>query len=128
MAFALVADMARGDHTSDLAERHTAHLLASAALATLPNNLDRHTPALTDGRDANHDTLRRAIAFIENSADRSITLSAIAAAAHVTPRALQYALMTPPSVRSPPAGASPVRDGSLSPIAYRLPPTATAMD
>ncbi|MFJ2821738.1 helix-turn-helix transcriptional regulator [Streptomyces toxytricini] len=76
-----------------------AQLLAATALATLPNTLapDGHRPggdpgpAPTDGRDAGTGTLRRAIAFIEDNADRDISLADIAAAAHVTPRALQYA-------------------------------------
>jgi transcriptional regulator GlxA family with amidase domain len=35
--------------------------------------------------------LRRALAYIDDHADQPITVAQIAAAAHVTPRALQYA-------------------------------------
>ncbi|MEV7027004.1 helix-turn-helix transcriptional regulator [Kitasatospora sp. NPDC093558] len=50
-----------------------------------------HAGTLTDRTDATSATLRKAIAFIETNAEREITLADIAAAAFVTPRALQYA-------------------------------------
>ncbi|AXE28158.1 AraC family transcriptional regulator (plasmid) [Streptomyces globosus] len=76
-----------------------AQLLAATALATLPSTLgpEGHGPggspgpAPVDGRDSGTGTLRRAIAFIEDNADRDISLADISAAARVTPRALQYA-------------------------------------
>ncbi|MEW2413154.1 helix-turn-helix domain-containing protein [Streptomyces sp. NPDC046866] len=65
-------------------------LLAATALAVFPNNLTGATlPA--DGLDATPDTLRRAVVFMEENAHADIGLGHIAAAAHVTPRALQYA-------------------------------------
>ncbi|GAA4853106.1 hypothetical protein GCM10023201_53130 [Actinomycetospora corticicola] len=64
--------------------------LAATVLHTFPNTaLSEPTP--TDRHDAHPDTVRRAVAFIEADPAREITLVEIAAAAHVTPRALQYA-------------------------------------
>ncbi|MFR0353199.1 helix-turn-helix transcriptional regulator [Streptomyces sediminimaris] len=67
--------------------------LAASVLSAFPNT------ALTDDagahgrdeRDARPVILRRALAYIDDHADQPVTLSDIAAAAHVTPRALQYA-------------------------------------
>ncbi|MFE7167113.1 helix-turn-helix transcriptional regulator [Streptomyces sp. NPDC057616] len=47
--------------------------------------------AARDERDAHPLILRRALAYIDDHADRPITVAEIAGAAHVTPRALQYA-------------------------------------
>ncbi|MEU3775794.1 helix-turn-helix domain-containing protein [Streptomyces sp. NPDC032472] len=68
----------------------TGRLLAATALAVFPNNLTGG-PLAADGLDATPDTLRRAVVFIEENAHAEIGLGHIAAAAHVTPRALQYA-------------------------------------
>ncbi|WP_018330231.1 helix-turn-helix transcriptional regulator [Actinomycetospora chiangmaiensis] len=66
--------------------------LAAAVLHTFPNTaLSEPTP--TDRHDAHPDTVRRAVAFIEADPAREMTLAEIAAAAHVTPRALQYAFV-----------------------------------
>ncbi|TXS52301.1 helix-turn-helix transcriptional regulator [Streptomyces sp. t39] len=65
--------------------------LAAVALSAFPNSLDDDTPHPADSRDAGTRTLRRAIDFIEENAHRDIGLADIAAAAFVTPRAVQYA-------------------------------------
>jgi AraC-like DNA-binding protein len=65
-------------------------LLAATVLSTFPNSalLD---PTIEDRHDANPQTLQRAIAFIDDHAQLDIGVADIAAAAHVTIRALQYA-------------------------------------
>ncbi|RSS67489.1 helix-turn-helix domain-containing protein [Streptomyces sp. WAC06614] len=68
----------------------TGRLLAAVALAVFPNNL-AGGPVPADSLDATPDALRRAVLFIDENAHTDIGLGHIAAAAHVTPRALQYA-------------------------------------
>ncbi|AHH99147.1 helix-turn-helix domain-containing protein [Kutzneria albida] len=65
-------------------------LLAAAVLATFPNTalID---PTIEDRHDAHPATLRRAMAFIDDHAHRDISVADVAAAVHVTIRALQYA-------------------------------------
>ncbi|MFF3500551.1 helix-turn-helix domain-containing protein [Streptomyces sp. NPDC003247] len=64
--------------------------LAAGVLAAFPNTaLTDPTPA--DRTDAHPATLRRALAHMEDHADEPLTVADIAAAAHVTVRALQYA-------------------------------------
>lgn len=65
-------------------------MLAAAVLTAFPNTAVGE-PADGDRRDAHPRTVRRAVAFIESDAHRDITVADIAAAAHVTIRALQYA-------------------------------------
>ncbi|MEU5655171.1 helix-turn-helix transcriptional regulator [Streptomyces sp. NPDC047737] len=65
--------------------------LAAVALAAFPSTTHREEHHRIDSRDAHTDTLRRARTFIEENAHRAIGLSDIAAAAFVTPRAVQYA-------------------------------------
>ncbi|MFF4186177.1 helix-turn-helix transcriptional regulator [Streptomyces sp. NPDC001691] len=48
-------------------------------------------PISTDRRDAHPAALRRALDHIDDHADQPVTVAEIAAAAHVTVRALQYA-------------------------------------
>jgi AraC-like DNA-binding protein len=67
-----------------------AELLAATALSVFPNNA-RTGPTTEDRRDAHPATLRRAVAFIDENAHRDITTADIAAAAFVTPRAVQLA-------------------------------------
>jgi AraC-like DNA-binding protein len=69
---------------------HAARLVAAAALATFPNTAVTD-PTAMDRRDASPATLRRAIAFIDEHADLDISAADIAAAAHVTIRAVQLA-------------------------------------
>ncbi|MFI6877366.1 helix-turn-helix transcriptional regulator [Streptomyces sp. NPDC050400] len=64
--------------------------LAAVVLATFPNTALTE-PGGTDRADAHSLTLRRAVAFIDDHADRPITLADIAEAAHVSIRTLQYA-------------------------------------
>jgi AraC-like DNA-binding protein len=66
------------------------HLLATAALATFPNNA-LTDPTIEDRHDAHHATLRRAVTFIDENAHLDITISDIAGAASVTVRAVQLA-------------------------------------
>ncbi|MCU7826821.1 AraC family transcriptional regulator [Kitasatospora sp. DSM 101779] len=74
---------------SDLLVSSAAQHLATATLAALPHTA-RTDPLPADTRDATPGTLRRAVAFIDDNAHQDLTLAAVAAAACVTPRALQY--------------------------------------
>ncbi|HEU5161484.1 MAG TPA: helix-turn-helix transcriptional regulator [Streptosporangiaceae bacterium] len=65
-------------------------LLAASVLAALPSNAGSDADAM-DRRDAHPHMLRRAIAFIDDHADTSITVADIAAAVRVSVRSLQYA-------------------------------------
>ncbi|MFE0103992.1 helix-turn-helix domain-containing protein [Streptomyces sp. NPDC059009] len=65
-------------------------LLAASVLAAFPNTA-RVEPTAQDRNDAHPATLRRAIAYIDDHADQPLSVAEIAAAAHVTIRALQYA-------------------------------------
>lgn len=65
--------------------------LALLALSVFPNNVAGQEPSLADTRDAISATTRRACAFIDEHAHADIGVADIAAAARVTPRALQYA-------------------------------------
>jgi len=67
-----------------------AQLLAAAALAAFPNTA-LTDPTVEDRHDAHPATLRRAVAFIDEHAHEDITIADIAAAAHVTIRAVQLA-------------------------------------
>jgi len=73
-----------------LAAGLAARLLAAATLSTFPNTAMRD-PTIEDRRDAHPATLRRAITFIEDNADRDIAPADIAAAGRVTIRTLQLA-------------------------------------
>jgi transcriptional regulator GlxA family with amidase domain len=106
-------------------------LLAAAALAAFPNNA-LTDPTIEDRRDAHPDTLRRAVAFIDEHAHTSITTADIAAAAHVTIRTVQLAfrryLDTTPTeylrrvrldhARQDLLAADPARE-SVTAVAYR---------
>ncbi|AHH95232.1 hypothetical protein GCM10010174_55030 [Kutzneria viridogrisea] len=65
-------------------------LLAATVLAAFPNTALTE-PTIEDRRDAHPRTLRRAMAFIEDYAHCDISVADIAAAVHVSIRALQYA-------------------------------------
>ncbi|MEY9997914.1 AraC-like DNA-binding protein [Streptomyces sp. V4I8] len=67
----------------------SSQLLAASVLAAFPNTVST-APTAQDRRDAHPTTLRRAITYIDDHADQPITVAEIAAAAHVTVRALQY--------------------------------------
>ncbi|WP_432156437.1 helix-turn-helix transcriptional regulator [Streptomyces sp. bgisy153] len=65
-------------------------LLAATVLAAFPNTA-RTDPTARDRSDAHSDTLRRAVAYIDDHADQPLSVAGIAAAVHVTVRTLQYA-------------------------------------
>ncbi|MEU9667699.1 helix-turn-helix transcriptional regulator [Streptomyces bobili] len=64
--------------------------LAAGVLAAFPNTASPD-PSAADRNDARPATLRRALAYMDDHAGEPITVADIAAAAHVTVRALQYA-------------------------------------
>ncbi|MFD6285833.1 helix-turn-helix transcriptional regulator [Streptomyces sp. NPDC060205] len=65
-------------------------MLAASVLAAFPHSARIDADA-QDRNDAHTLTLRRALAYIDDHAEEPITVADIAAAAHVTVRALQYA-------------------------------------
>ncbi|WP_405445350.1 helix-turn-helix transcriptional regulator [Streptomyces erythrochromogenes] len=67
-----------------------ARLLAATVLAAFGTDA-RPEPVLADTRDATSETVRRVVAFIESQPEAEIGLADMAAAAGVTPRAVQYA-------------------------------------
>jgi len=64
--------------------------LAASVLSAFPNTA-LAAPAGPDGADAHPAMLRRALAYIDDHADRPVTVAEIAGAARVTVRGLQYA-------------------------------------
>ncbi|MFK4122195.1 helix-turn-helix domain-containing protein [Streptomyces longwoodensis] len=64
--------------------------LAATVLATFPNTA-LTDPTGSDRADARPAALRRALTYIDDHADEPVTVAEIAAAAHITVRALQYA-------------------------------------
>ena len=79
-----------GITSAPLVAASAARLLVATALATFPNNAVTD-PTVDDRHDASPATLRRAVAFIDEHAHQDITIADIAAAAHVTIRAVQLA-------------------------------------
>ncbi|MFC7711605.1 helix-turn-helix transcriptional regulator [Micromonospora lupini] len=69
---------------------NAARMLAAAALAIFPNTAFTDE-TVEDRRDASTATLRRAVAFMEENADRDISAADIAGAAAVSQRAVQLA-------------------------------------
>jgi AraC-like DNA-binding protein len=67
-----------------------AQLLATATLVTFPSTMATD-PTIEERHDAHPATLRRAVGFIDEHARADITVADIAAAAHVTVRAVQLA-------------------------------------
>ncbi|MFJ5833551.1 helix-turn-helix domain-containing protein [Streptomyces sp. NPDC093089] len=88
---AYVATVLADPHTarSPLLIGSASRLMAATVLTVFRTTLTSG-PTLADGSDATPDTVRRAVAFIEDDADQDIGLAHIAAAC-VTPRAVQYA-------------------------------------
>lgn len=74
----------------ELVVSSVARLLVATALATFPNNA-LTDPTIEDRHDGHVATLHRAVAFIDDNANRDITMAEIAEAAHVTIRAVQHA-------------------------------------
>jgi transcriptional regulator GlxA family with amidase domain len=66
------------------------HVFAACVLAAFPNTSTEADPMPSDRSNTFPPLLRRAIAFIDENAHASISLGDIAAAIHVTPRAVQY--------------------------------------
>jgi AraC-like DNA-binding protein len=64
--------------------------LAATVLATFPNTASTD-PTGSERQDAHPTALRRALAYIDDHADRPLTVAQIAEAAHISVRALQYA-------------------------------------
>lgn len=73
-----------------LMQSSAARLLAAAALSVFPNN-SAQEPTVEDRHDAHPATLRRAVRFIDENAQRDICATDIAVASHVTIRTLQLA-------------------------------------
>lgn len=78
-----------GHRMPDLVASTAATFLASVVVSTMPTNAMLE-PDGTDRADARPVLLRKAISYIEGNAQTGITVTDIAAAVHVTPRALQY--------------------------------------
>ncbi|GGB80445.1 AraC family transcriptional regulator [Knoellia flava TL1] len=81
---------ARDTAQNHLVRSNSAALLASVALDTFPNTASAE-PTVQDGHDGHPETVRRAMRFIDDNADRDIVAADIAAAASVSIRALQLA-------------------------------------
>ncbi|WP_231743137.1 helix-turn-helix transcriptional regulator [Mycobacterium sp. GA-2829] len=73
---------------SPLVLGHAARMLAAATLAAFPNTVGAVETA--HDRDAKPVLLQRAVDFIDEHLDSDIALGDIAAAIHVSPRAVQY--------------------------------------
>ncbi|NIL80401.1 helix-turn-helix domain-containing protein [Rhodococcoides kroppenstedtii] len=73
---------------SPLVRNSVTHHLVSCVLHAFPSTAV-FEPTVEDRRDATPLLLRRAIAFIDDNAHRPVTVADVAAAVHVTPRALQ---------------------------------------
>ncbi|MEU6378609.1 AraC family transcriptional regulator [Streptomyces sp. NPDC046909] len=71
----------------------SSQLLAASILTAFPNTA-RTEPLAQDRNDAHTATLRRAVAYIEDHPHQPLSVAEIAAAAHVSIRALQYAFRT----------------------------------
>ncbi|WAP57548.1 helix-turn-helix transcriptional regulator [Streptomyces sp. S465] len=84
----VLADPAVADQP--LIKATVSQLLAGSVLTAFPNTA-LTDPTAPDRNDAHPGTLRRALSYIDDHADRPITVAGIAAAAHVSIRALQYA-------------------------------------
>ncbi|MFC4374523.1 helix-turn-helix transcriptional regulator [Nocardia halotolerans] len=76
--------------TSPLTAASAADYLAATVLATLPTTAASE-PTGTDRRDAHPETVRRAITYLESHLSEKVAITDVAAAAFVTPRALQLA-------------------------------------
>jgi AraC-like DNA-binding protein len=84
----IVTDPATSDEP--LITGPTTRLLAAVALSAFPNGAIPSTTR-ADGRDAQPENLRRAVAFIEENPSRDISVVDIARAANVSPRSVQLA-------------------------------------
>lgn len=84
--------VAADPHTaaSALVAATAADYLAATVLATMPTSAVRE-PDAVDRHDAHPETVRRAVAYLESHLAENIAVTDVAAAAFVTPRALQLA-------------------------------------
>lgn len=80
----------QGAMYESLVSGNIARSLAESALITFPNT-GGPQPTSADGGDATPSAVRRAIAFMEENADNDIGLTDMAAAARISPAALQIA-------------------------------------
>ncbi|MBO1332128.1 helix-turn-helix transcriptional regulator [Streptomyces sp. VRA16 Mangrove soil] len=122
-----------GDEAGPLLIGPLARLLAGTALQVFPNTHVGQEPSRVDTRDTGTSVTARALAYIDAHAHTDIGLADIAAAARVTPRALQYAfrrhLDTTPlshlrrvrlaSVHAELKAADPLRGDTVTRIAAR---------
>ncbi len=90
-AISYVRDVVMSDEVAvtPLVASTTESMLAAVVLEAFPTTAAVELTA-TDRLDAKPELLRRAISFIESSADCDVSVSDIAESVHVTPRALQY--------------------------------------
>ena len=86
----LLRDFPAADPAGRLVLGQAGRLLAATVLAVFPSTTVTG-PSGTDQRDAHPATLRRAMSYIDAHPDQDITVADIAAAAFVTPRAVQLA-------------------------------------
>ncbi len=82
--------LANPDGAPPLLIASATQLLATATLVTFPNTAVSE-PTMEDRHDAHPATLRRAMAYIDEHAHTDVTVADIAAACHVTVRAVQLA-------------------------------------
>ena len=75
---------------SELVRGSAVRYLAAQVLAAFPNS-STAGPSIADGRAARPAALRRAVAYIDATADADLSPAAVAAAAHVSIRSLQLA-------------------------------------
>lgn len=88
-AFEYLLPAAMGTDDDEIIE---AALSRHALVATLSTFASTYLDAISRVRDgAAVQTVRRAVAFIDDNADRPITIDDVAAAAHISTRGLQYA-------------------------------------
>ncbi|WP_111509801.1 helix-turn-helix transcriptional regulator [Mycobacterium kyogaense] len=90
-AISYVRDVVMSDEVAvtPLVASTTESMLAAVVLEAFPTTAAVELTA-TDRLDAKPELLRRAISFIESSADCDVAVTDIAESIHVTPRALQY--------------------------------------
>ena len=86
----LLRDYPAADPPGQLVLGQAGRLLAATLLSVFPNTVIAG-PTRTDRHDAHPATVRRAVRFIEAHSGADITIADIAAAASVTPRAVQLA-------------------------------------
>ncbi|MFC3737652.1 helix-turn-helix domain-containing protein [Paractinoplanes deccanensis] len=89
-AYGVTRAVSRVSDSPLLVTTHAARFLAAVTLATFPNTA-LTDPTIEDRHDAHPETVRRAIAFMEEAPARDLTVVDIAEAASVSVRAVQLA-------------------------------------